>query len=85
MFNWLRPRKSLSIFLKRYLRFQTVPFLKQVTYLQCTMVGTLVSAYVFLASLVAVTNPTNKATFGMARSFHEVNRKCETSRGVATF
>ena len=51
-----------------------------ITYLQCTMVGALVSPYFFLASLVAVTKPTNNATFDMARLFHEVNLICEISR-----
>ena len=44
------------------------------------MVGALVSPCFFLASLVAVTKPTNRATLGMARSFHDVNLMCETSR-----
>ena len=43
------------------------------------MVGALVSRF-FLASLVAVTKATNRATLGMARSFHDVNLMCETSR-----
>ena len=55
------------------------------TNLQCTRVGALVSPYFFLASCVAVTNPTNRATLGIARSFHEVNFKCVTSREEATF
>ena len=50
------------------------------TDLQCTMVGALLLSYFFLASRVAVTNPTNRATLGNARSFHEVNFMCDTSR-----
>ena len=49
------------------------------------MVGALVSTRFFLASFVAVTKATNKATLGMARSFHDVNLMCETSRGEAAF
>ena len=59
--------------------------LTNITNLQCTIVGALLSPYFFLASLVAVTNPTNRATLGMARSFHEVNRICETSREEEDF
>ena len=40
----------------------------------------MVSTCFFLASLVAVTKATNRATLGMARSFHDVNLMCETSR-----
>ena len=43
------------------------------------MVGALAPRF-FLASLVAVTKPTNRATLGIARSFHDVNLMCETSR-----
>ena len=44
------------------------------------MVGALKSPNFFLSSLLAVTKPTNKATFGIARPFHEVNLMCEISR-----
>lgn len=55
------------------------------SYLQCTMIGALVSPCFFLSSLVAVTKPTNKATFGIARSFHDVNFMCEISREEEAF
>ena len=53
--------------------------------LQCTMVGALKSPCFFLASLVAVTKATNRATLGIARSFHDVNLMCETPREEAAF
>ena len=71
--------------MRRIFRTLVYGYMIFISNLQCTMVGALVSPSFFLASLVAVTKATNRATLGMARSFHDVNLICETSREEAAF